>query len=85
MHNIGFERFRIELICDYPCVDKYQLIQKEGEYIRNIGTLNKTISGRTHREYIMDNIEKVRQYDPSPQPSPSRGERARASSFPLAP
>ena len=63
MNNIGFERFRIELICDYPCADKYQLIQKEGEYIRNLGTLNKIISGRTHKEYINDNKDKVRQYE----------------------
>jgi hypothetical protein len=34
MNDIGFERFRIELICNYPCEDKYQLCQKTSEYIR---------------------------------------------------
>ena len=28
INDIGFERFRIELICNYPCEDKYQLYQK---------------------------------------------------------
>ena len=30
MNEIGFERFRIELIENYPSQDKYQLIQREG-------------------------------------------------------
>ena len=34
MNEIGENRFRIQLICDYPCEDKYQLKQKEGEYIK---------------------------------------------------
>ena len=41
----------IELVEDYPCEDKYQLRQKEGEYIRQIGTLNKNIAERTKLEY----------------------------------
>ena len=24
INEIGFERFRIQLICDFPCEDKYQ-------------------------------------------------------------
>ncbi len=34
MNEIGFDRFRIELIEEYTCQDKYQLTQKEGHYIR---------------------------------------------------
>ena len=45
MNEIGFNRFRIELIEDYSCNDKYQLRQREGHYIRSIGTLNKSIAG----------------------------------------
>ena len=45
MNEIGFERFRIQLICNCPCEDKYQLKQKEGEYIRMMGTLNVYIAG----------------------------------------
>ena len=58
INEIGFDRFRIQLICDYPCEDKYQLRQKEGEYIRQIGTLNKQIEGRTKQEWCADNKEK---------------------------
>ena len=57
MNEIGENRFRIQLICDYPCEDKYQLKQKEGEYIRNIGTLNKQIAGRTQQQYQEEHRE----------------------------
>ena len=58
INEIGFDRFRIELICDYPCEDKYQLRQKEGEYIRKFGNLNLLQAGRTNQEYIIDNKDK---------------------------
>jgi hypothetical protein len=57
INEIGFDRFRIQLICDYPCQDKYQLRQKEGEYIREMGTLNVKIEGRTRQEYRDDHKE----------------------------
>ncbi len=60
INNIGFERFRIELICNYPCEDKYMLTQKEGEYIRMLGTLNKDVAGRTRQEYVNDNKDKIK-------------------------
>ena len=62
MNEIGFDRFRIQLICDYPCEDKYQLRQKEGEYIRQIGTLNKNIAGRTDEQYDQETKDKKREY-----------------------
>ena len=62
MNEIGFERFRIELIEDYPCQDKYQLRQREGHFIREIGTLNKKIEGRTKQEYREDNKNKIQEY-----------------------
>jgi hypothetical protein len=51
INEIGFERFRIQLIENYACEDLYQLRQKEGEYIRKLGTLNKLIAGREFSEY----------------------------------
>ena len=49
MNEIGFERFRIELICNYPSEDKYQLCQKTSEYIRQYDkTLN--LHGEEHKE-----------------------------------
>lgn len=70
MNEIGSERFRIELIEDYPCQDKYQLRQREGHFIREIGTLNKVIAGRSVDEYKKQyyeenkeiNIQKQKEY-----------------------
>jgi group I intron endonuclease len=50
INEIGFDRFRIELIENFPCEDKYQLRQREGYYIREIGTLNMLVAGRTSQE-----------------------------------
>ena len=57
MRDIGTDRFRIELIENYPCEDKYQLRQRECFYIREIGTLNQLVAGRTHKEYYKENKE----------------------------
>ena len=59
MNEIGHDRFRIQLIIDFPCEDKYQLRQKEGEYIRNEGTLNMVIAGRKIHKYQQDNKDYV--------------------------
>ena len=49
INDIGFERFRIELICVYPCEDKYQLCQKTSEFIRQHDkTLN--LHGDDHKK-----------------------------------
>ena len=50
MNEIGFDRFRIQLIQDYPCEDKYHLRQREGHYTREIGTLNCCIAGISTEE-----------------------------------
>jgi len=44
----------------HPCNNKEILLKREGEIIREIGTLNKEISGRTREEYEKDNTEKLR-------------------------
>ncbi len=49
MREIGFERFRIQLICDYPCEDRYQLTQKTCEYIRLHGK-NLNLNGKEQLE-----------------------------------
>ena len=63
INNIGFDRFRIELIENCPCEDKYQLRQREGYFIREIGTLNMLIAGRIRTEYVQDNKEKIKEID----------------------
>ena len=62
MRELGVENFYIELIEEYPCESKEQLTKREGHYIRQFGTLNKVIAGRTHKEYVADNYEDIRQY-----------------------
>ena len=64
INEIGFERFRIELIEDYPCEDKYQLRQREGYYIREMANMNIKNEGVTaedhkkkHKEWYEKNKE----------------------------
>jgi hypothetical protein len=51
----------IELYEMYPCNNKKELERREGQVIREIGTINKKIEGRTKKEYYEDNKEKVSQ------------------------
>lgn len=44
----------LELLEDFPCDTKDQLLAREGVWIRRIGTLNHGISGRTNKEYYQD-------------------------------
>ena len=59
MHELDVEHFYIELIENYPCNDVYELRAREGYYIREIGTLNKNVAGRTHRESVDIHIIKT--------------------------
>jgi len=54
--------WKIELHELYPCLTKQELVRREGEVIREIGTLNKCIAGRTKKEYDIENIDKRKQY-----------------------
>ena len=40
----------IELHELYPCNSRDELCRREGEVIREIGTINKNVAGRTHKE-----------------------------------
>ena len=53
----------IELYEAYPCNNKRELCRREGQVIREIGTINKNIAGRTQKEWVEDNKEKVSQKD----------------------
>ena len=64
INNVGFERFRIQLIEDFACNDKYELRQREGHYIRELSkNLNKKIEGRTVKQYYKENKEKILKRD----------------------
>ena len=53
----------IKLYEDYPLERKEQLNKREGEIIREIATLNKRIEGRTPKEWIVSNKNKLKQYN----------------------
>jgi hypothetical protein len=49
----------IELIENFPCDNKEQLLRREGELIRSMNCVNKVIAGRTRTEYRSDNAEVI--------------------------
>ena len=59
---LQFDDAYIELIENYPCVDKNELHRREGEIIRERVCVNKVIAGRTDAEYREDNKETRNQY-----------------------
>ena len=60
---IDINDWKIELYELYPCLTKLELHRKEGQIIREIGTLNKSIAGRTYKEYCTDNADKIKEND----------------------
>ncbi len=52
----------IELYEIYPCNCKEELHRREGEVIRQIGTLNRCIAGRTIKEYKQEHKEYYKEY-----------------------
>ena len=81
MIELGCDAFRIDLIEDYPCEDKQALRQREGYWIRQIGTLNKVIAGRTQKEakYIYDRSEKKQLYEQKPERKAAKLQAAKDS------
>jgi hypothetical protein len=69
-HVQDWNDWYIELYEDFACERKEQLLQREGQVIREIGTLNKKIEGRTKQEYDkeynkqyqQDNKDKIKEY-----------------------
>jgi hypothetical protein len=59
MTKIGIDKFSISLIEDYPCTNKSELRRREGEFIKEQGTLNDNIAGRTDKEWKEDNHEQL--------------------------
>ena len=57
------EDYKIELLEEYACNNKTQLLKKEGEYIKNNECVNKQIAGRTLQEYRLDNADKRNNYN----------------------
>ena len=63
MRDLGVEHFYIELVKEAPCETREQLRAIEGEYIRELGTLNTKIAGRNKKQYDQENKHKKAEYD----------------------
>ena len=61
-HELGFDKFSIDLLEEFPFDDKQQLRLREGEYIKQLGTLNTQIAGRTQKERGRNYLEKNREH-----------------------
>ena len=59
--NDDWSDFYIELYEMYPCDSKEELVKKEGDIIRQLGTINKYIAGRTKKEWRNENAEKIKE------------------------
>ena len=62
IREIGEDSIYIELIEIYPCNSREELRAREGYYIRERGTLNNLIAGRTPQEWVEDNKDKIKEY-----------------------
>ena len=62
MNELGVDCFYIELIEECPCDNKEQLRAREGHFIRQLGTLNALIAGRSKKEWTVENSEHVKQH-----------------------
>ena len=62
MNDIGVANFYIELLENYPCNSKEELLKREGEKIRELKPiLNSKIQGRTLEEWLKDNEDYLRE------------------------
>jgi hypothetical protein len=60
MNSLGHDSFRIELIENYPCESKAELLRREGIIIRELEpTLNANVAGRTVQEYRQEKAELI--------------------------
>jgi len=58
MSEIGKDAFYIELIEEYPCRKRDELLKREGEKIKEYQReLDRFISGRSKKEYRQDNSQ----------------------------
>lgn len=57
--EFGMENCKIELLEEYPCESKEQLMQREGYHIKNTDCLNKKVMGRSSKEYYFENKDGI--------------------------
>ena len=55
------ENCKIELLENYPCSSKNELLKREGHYIQSTDCLNKQVAGRTREQWFEQNRDKYLQ------------------------
>ena len=55
---LEYEDYKIELVEEYPCNNKHQLLRKEGEYIKENECVNMVVAGRTKKERAIIDYQK---------------------------
>ena len=60
--EFGIENCFIQLVQLYACNSKNELEMKEGEYIKNNECVNRTVNGRTVKEWRNENEDKLKCY-----------------------
>jgi hypothetical protein len=55
----NWDDWELTLFALYPCNSKAELCRREGEVIREIGTLNQRIAGRTIKERYVEDKAKI--------------------------
>ena len=58
---INYGNWKMELIQDYPCLNRLELETLEGEYIKNNKCINLMIPARTKKQYRDANRDKIRE------------------------
>lgn len=56
---LKYDDYFIELVEEFSCENKQQLLRREGEVIRSMDCVNKVVAGRTKEEWYKDNAERV--------------------------
>ena len=59
--EFGVENCKIELIENYACESKEELLRKEGQFIQCMECVNKCVAGRTPQEYKQQHKEHYKQ------------------------
>ena len=55
--NNDWKNWKFSIYEYYPCNNKSELTKREGEIIKEIGTLNERIAGRNKKQYYKDKLD----------------------------
>ena len=59
--EFGIKNCKIELIENYPCESKEELLKREGHFISTKDCVNRCLSGRERKDWLKDNQEHIKE------------------------